>query len=146
MFTPRLVILVCLFWLSANGREQYLLSHSHIHPTISKTSYSIFSKKFPSHVSHKHLSLLLLLSGDISLNPGPTTLAFVNSRSMRNKGPLISEMVESKGIDILALAETHIRPLDAPGLIRSITPEGFQFHQKPRDRGLHTCMVISWIL
>ena len=54
---------------------------------------------------------------------------------MRNKGPLISEMVKSKGIDILALAETHIRPFDAPGLIQSITPEGFQFHQKPKDRG-----------
>ena len=72
--------------------------------------------------------MLLLLSGDISLNPGPTRLAFVNSRSMRNKGPLISEMVESKGMEILALAETHIRPFGAPGLVRSVTPEGFQFH------------------
>ena len=44
-------------------------------------------------------------------------------------------MVESKGIDTLALVETYIRPVDAPGLIWSITPEGFQFHQKPRDHG-----------
>ena len=44
-------------------------------------------------------------------------------------------MVESKGIDTLTLAETHIRPFHAPGLIRSITPEGFQFYQKPRNHG-----------
>ena len=78
---------------------------------------------------------MLLLSGDISLKHVSTRLAFVNSRSMRNKGSLISEIVESKGIDILVFAETHIRLFDAPGLIRSITPKVFQFHQKPRDRG-----------
>ena len=51
-------------------------------------------------------------------------------------------MVESKGIDILVLAETDIRPHDTPGLIRSITPEGFQFHQKPRDRGRGCCVGV----
>ena len=110
---------------------------------------TVFSQYFPSHVSHKLPSLVLLLGFDISLNSCPTRLAFVNSRSMKNKGPLISEKVETKAIDIFALAETNIRPFNAPGLIRSIIPNGFPFHQKPRDRGccgrvLVTSPLVNW--
>ena len=52
--------------------------------------------------------MLLLLLGDVSLNPGPLTLGVLNARSIRNKGPLQADMVASNDIDFLCL--THIRP------------------------------------
>ena len=39
-------------------------------------------------VNRRGLMLLLLLGGDVFLNPGPFTLNVWNARSIRNKGPL----------------------------------------------------------
>ena len=55
--------------------------------------------------------LLLLLGGDVSLNPGPLTLGVLNTRSVRNKGPLLADIVASNYLDILCLTETHVRPV-----------------------------------
>ena len=62
--------------------------------------------------------------------------AFANSRSVRNKGPLISELLLAHKIDILAIAETHIRFVETPSFLDSITPPGFKFFQRPRLSGL----------
>ena len=43
--------------------------------------------------------LLLLLGGDVSLNPDPFTLGVLNARSVRNKGPLLTDMVASYDLD-----------------------------------------------
>ena len=45
--------------------------------------------------------LLLLLGGDVSLNPGPLTLGVLNARSIRNKGPILANIVASNGLDFL---------------------------------------------
>ena len=52
------------------------------------------------------LAILLLLAGDVSLNPGPSTcstdrvgLATLNARSMKNKAASLADMVSSKKID-----------------------------------------------
>ena len=45
--------------------------------------------------------LLLLLGGDVSLNPGPLTLGVLNTRSVRDKGPLLANIVASNDLDIL---------------------------------------------
>ena len=36
--------------------------------------------------------LLLLLGGDVFLNPGPLTLGVLNARSVRKKGPLLANI------------------------------------------------------
>ena len=58
------------------------------------------------------LSLLLLLAGDGSLNPGPVApnlrLGTVNARSIRDKAPVLSDLVVSKGIDLLGITETWL--------------------------------------
>ena len=79
--------------------------------------------------------LLLLLGGDVSLNPGPFTLSVLNARSVRNKGPLLADMVASYDLDFLCLTETHIRPFDSVSFLRSVTPD-FNFPQKPRLSGI----------
>ena len=57
--------------------------------------------------------LLLLLGGDVSLNPGPLTLGVVNGRSVTNKDPLLADIVTSNDLDFLCLTETHVRPPDS---------------------------------
>ena len=90
--------------------------------------------KFPAYARVKCL-LILLLSGDIALNPGPINFGFVNCRSIRNKGPLICDTIVSNNLDILALAETHIHISDTDSLLKSVTPPGFQLTHRPRTIG-----------
>ena len=80
--------------------------------------------------------LLLLLSGDVSLNPGPLTLGVVNTRSVRNKGPLLADIVALNDLDILCLTETHVRPSDSDSFLRSITPADYTFPQRPRPSAI----------
>ena len=84
------------------------------------------------------LSLLLLLAGDVSLNPGPVRpnlrLASVNARSMRDKAPALSDLVVSKGIDLLGITETWLTTRESPGDLAEMTPYGFSFLQIPRAK------------
>ena len=58
------------------------------------------------------LPLLLLLAGDVSLNPGPVApnlpLETVNARSTRDKASALSDLVVSKDIDLLGITETWL--------------------------------------
>ena len=58
------------------------------------------------------MSLLLLLAGDVSLNPGPgmrgLRLGTVNVRSMRDKVPALSDFVTNNSMDLLGIAETWL--------------------------------------
>ena len=99
-------------------------------------SYLCSCRKFSSMVNRRGLMLLLLLGGDVSLNPGPFTLGVLNARSVRNKGPLLADMVASHDLDFLCLTETHIRSFDSDSFLRSITPPDFNFPQKPRPSGI----------
>ena len=60
--------------------------------------------------------LLLLLVENGSLNSGPLTLGVLNTRSVKNKGPLLADIVASNDLDILCLTETHVRPFDLNSL------------------------------
>ena len=46
-------------------------------------SYLCSCRKFSSMINRRGLMLLLLLGGDLSLNPGPLTLSVLNARSVR---------------------------------------------------------------
>ena len=75
-------------------------------------SFSCSCHKFSTLVNRKELMLLLLLHGDVFLNPGPVTLGVLNPRSIRNKGTLFAVIVASNDLDILCLTETHVHPFD----------------------------------
>ena len=55
---------------------------------------------------------LVLLSGDVALNPGPMKFGFANCRSFRNRGPTLCEKVKTGNFDVFGLTETHIKALD----------------------------------
>ena len=82
-------------------------------------------------------SIILILSGDISLNPGPSARNIkacqLNVRSLRNKTSAFNDFVLSNDLDIVGVTETWLRPSDTQGLMDEITPAGFQLHQVPRE-------------
>ena len=80
--------------------------------------------------------LLLLMCGDVAMNPGPVMLGSVNVRSIRNKGPLHSDTIASHAFDFLCLTETHIRTTDSDSFLRSLTPDGFSLIHRPRSTGI----------
>ena len=126
-----------LFWLKVADQSHFLVSPCALHVPAPVSDYSckIFSNKIPAHANVKCLLILLLLSGDIALNPGPINFGFVNCCAIRNKGPLINDTIVSNNLDILALAETHIHISDTDSLLKSVTPPGFQLIHKPRTTG-----------
>ena len=68
--------------------------------------------------------LLTLMCGDVGMNPGPVMLGLVNTRSIRNKGPLLADTIASHNFDFLCLTETHIPTTDSDSLVRSLTRMG----------------------
>ena len=59
----------------------------------------------------------------------------MNCHSIRNKGPLIGDTIVSNNLDILALAETHVKISNTDSLLKSVTPSGFQLIHSPRATG-----------
>ena len=102
---------------------------------VCKYCYTIDTKQVLPQLKFKNLLLLLLLCCDVASNPGPTNFGFVNCRSIRNKGPLLQDLIKCSDLDILGLVETHIRPNDTDGLLSSLTPADYNFIQKPRCTG-----------
>ena len=77
------------------------------------------------------LSLLLLLAGDVSLNPDPVApnlrLGTVNARSIEDKVPALSDLVASKGIYLLGITETWLTIRETSSDLAEMTPNGFSF-------------------
>ncbi len=97
-------------------------------------------KLLPLPCSHQNLpfcaALLLLLAGDVSVNPGPIRslrIATINARSMRDKAPALSDLVHSKNIDVLSITETWLTNKETRASLADVTPAGFSFHQVPRS-------------
>ena len=103
-----------LFWLKVADQSHFLVSPCalHVPGPVSDYSFKISSKKFRTHANVKCLLILLLLIGDIILNPGTINLGFVNCLSIRSKGPCIGITIVSYYLDILAPAETRIQISD----------------------------------
>ena len=89
-------------------------------------------------------TLLFLLAGDISLNPGPSVhglcLRTVNARSMQDKAPALSDLVTSKRNYLLDITETWLTTKETSADLAKMTPPapplhlGFSFFQEPRAR------------
>ncbi len=84
---------------------------------------------------------LLLLAGDIALNPGPNcmstpqldcTLAITNIRSITNQGPALHQHISSHSVDLFALSETWLKPEDTTSLLSELTPHGYKLYHRPR--------------
>ena len=90
-------------------------------------------KNIPTIAKFRGISIILLLCGDISLNPGPVSFGVINCRSVRNKGPTIADTMSSWSLDLLVITETHIRPTDS--LLHSITLLGYKLCHRPRSQG-----------
>lgn len=84
------------------------------------------------------LSFLLLLAGDVNLNPGPANskirLATANIRSIREKSAPLIDLVTSKQIDILGLTETWLKPKDTKACIADLTPPGYHLRHETRHK------------
>ena len=71
-----------------------------------------------------------------NFNHGPLTLGVLNARSVRNKGPLLADLVASNDLDFLCLTDTHIRPFNSDSFLQSITPPDLTFPHKPHPSGI----------
>ena len=76
------------------------------------------------------------MCGDVAMNPGPVMLDSVNTRSIRNKGPLLSDTIASHAFDFLCLTETHICTTDSDSFLCSLTPDGFSLIHRPCSSGI----------
>jgi exonuclease III len=94
-------------------------------------------------MSHAHnflVSILILLSGDIQSNPGPTfdvsslNLCILNIRSFTN--PLhytaIHDLAQTHNIHVFSLTETWISPNTTSAQLFDAIPHGFSFISTPR--------------
>ena len=119
---------------------------SGIHPCLNGVNYAFLA--IQGHIrrvthSYKHVSpwvsILLILSGDVSINPGPNTSlltgSLINIRSIRNKSVALAEFINSNKSDIIAVTETWLRPDDTDSFIGSVTPPGYKCTHVPRQQG-----------
>ena len=72
-------------------------------------------------------ALLLLTSGDVHSNPGPTRLPFgsLNVRSAVNKAAAIHDIIADHQLSILALQETWTSDSSPPCVKLDIAPKGY---------------------
>ena len=80
--------------------------------------------------------LLILMCGNVAMNPGPVMLGSVNARSIPNKGPLLADTIASHAFDFLCVTETHIRTTDSDSFLCSLTPDGFSLIHRPHSSGI----------
>ena len=111
-------------------RALFLEFHKRGIPHITSTPISINTHNVPSRLC------LLLLAGDIALNPGPpqcTKLAFTNVRSIKNKSTSVDRFITGHNIDIFAITETWLRKDETSSLLSEITPAGYKLYHRPRE-------------
>ena len=96
----------------------------------------------------------MLLAGDVSLNPGPSTcstdrvrLETLNAKSMKNKAASLADMVSSKKIDILAITETWLKPSDTLSCLSDLTPQDVLFYKNLElmEEGWCRFSYLKWI-
>ena len=138
MYLIRCLVLIILFLISTSDHKVQVKGcfvGSVLPRSFRLASFGTYARCFPSSVKSRSLCVFLLLCGDISLNPGPIVMGVANCRSVRNKGPMISDAVFNHSLDILSLVETHIRHTDTDCLLQSITPPSYKLCQRPHAHG-----------
>jgi hypothetical protein len=87
-----------------------------------------------------YVILILLLSGDIEINPGPAlthNLSFghLNIASIRNKAASLHNYLIEFPFDVLALNETWLRPDETSSFLSSLHPSEYSLISRPRQHG-----------
>jgi hypothetical protein len=148
-----LLLALRLMHLSIDLHHGYPLSHVYSSPqtatqqysplqTISIVSY-ILAHPFKHHPKHNIFQVILLLAGDIELNPGPSpfSICTLNIRSLLH--PLhkaaIFDLSTTAQPDIFALSETWLQPTCTPSALSDATPSGYSLHSQPRSSS-HPCI------
>ena len=112
-----------LLWMRPPGTVPY-------RPTSSKQNLSVVM-----------CALLLLLSGDVELNPGSSlsslNIGSLNICSAVNKVGCIHDIVSDFGLDLLALCETRIQGRDTPAVKDCIAPDGYSVLHVHRQPSAH---------
>ena len=116
----------------------FIFCHCHLQ-TRSRTS-SVIRKK-PRLSSILTIILLLILSGDVELNPGPFFSKFLhyihlNICSIRNKSTSLHNFLCNNPADIISLNETWLQPSDTSSFLADIIPPGFSMLNEPRSTGI----------
>ena len=129
------------------------IPHSSISPPLNHVHgsllYRLMTKRYgliPPHRPHSFiLPLLLMLCGDIHLNPGPNPsslqLAHLNIASATSTSPtldkptLLKQFLSDQNVEILSLSETWLSPATLPSTLNSLTPPNFSITHNPRPIG-----------
>lgn len=99
-------------------------------------------------------SLLLLLSGDVSLNPGPASSSNLNvcSYNIRSattisnqfdKPALIQDFILDNKIDFCFLTETWLAPDSPSSVLNLLTPDNYCLQHVPRSTGRGVALLPS---
>ena len=91
-------------------------------------------RRFDYGIRSSSSSSLLLLGGDIELNPGPAQqlkVALFNARSLVNKSAFLEADVYSRNFDIVAVTETH---LDDSIRLSELFPQKYRVFRRDRNR------------
>ena len=110
------------------------------HGNLSTIPLSFFLCSPRKHLTPKSFTILflILLSGDIELNPGPSTAIFklctLNIRSFTNPlhSTAISDIAQSEKISLFALTETWITPSTTFSELSAATPPNYTLISFPR--------------
>ena len=121
------------FVVLASFKFSVLSLHQHCH--FRKYGFSTLS--IPKSCTASQFGLLILLAGDISINPGPTSsnvnFGFTNVRSIKNKYASLDHYITTNNIHITGLSETWLSPSDTTSLLSEITPSNHILHSTPRS-------------
>ena len=101
MYSLYCLILLGLFSVNISLRrtELYVLKTAHGPNLLRPRSFRQATcchnvKNIPTAAKFRGIFVLLLLCGDISLNPGPVSFGVINCRSVRNKCPTIADTAQ----------------------------------------------------
>ena len=91
------------------------------------------------------LTLLILLSGDIELNPGPFNICTYNIRSLTNPVHYtsLSSLAADYSVSLFCICETWITPKTTNFELKSSIPDNFSFYSFPRPASSNIKSIVG---
>ena len=85
------------------------------------------------------MSLLLIFSEAVSINPGSNTSlltgSLTNVLSLGNKSVAFEDFINSNKSDVIAVTEISLQPDDIKSFLASVTPPGYKYTHVPCHEG-----------
>ena len=143
MYSPCCVIFLLLFPVnvSCKGTELFIpktaCCSSLLPQSFRQSSYYRNANLFPCISTFRGLSVLLLLCGDMSLNPGTISFGVLSCCSVRN----ISNIMSTHSVKLLTITGTHIRLTNHGSLPCSMIPVRCKLCHTPWN----IAFVVGWL-